>query len=121
MADCFSLPNAAELIGELRAWSGCIIYGDNCDECDKEEGQERRFCRQQQETMFIAADAIEALLVENKRLKAELDSAMKELPHDCNTCSKDCDITIAHKALSTKRCDEWEWRGVQKEEEDATD
>lgn len=86
MADCVSLPNAAELVVELRALSGCIIYGDKCDECGKEEGNERKFCRYQQEEMCLAADAIEQLMQENAKLQEKCDkcgesahSVIKEL------------------------------------------
>ena len=96
MADC--LPNAAELVEELKKCADCA--GVYCTE----------FCG---EKLFEISDFVEALLAENAKLKAERDAAMRTIPHDCNTCSKDCDITIAHKALLTKRCDNWEWRGVQ--------
>ncbi len=119
MADCVSLPNAAELVGELRAWSGCIIYGENCDECGKEEGQERRFCRRQQETMFIAADAIEQLMHENAKLKAERDAAVEDFTDLNKRYGAYCRYCKGSKCgFKTEdgwcvACPNWEWRGVQ--------
>ena len=101
MADCFSLPNAVELVEELRE----AASEDDSITFDYKYIEE-------------IVNAIEALMLENTKLKAERDDAMRTMPHDCNTCSKDCDITIAHKALFTKRCDEWEWRSVKEKEYD---
>ncbi len=103
MADCFSLPNAAELVEELKKCADCA--GVYCTE----------FCG---EKLFEISDFVEALLAENAKLKAELDAAIADINDMikrygayCRYCKTDC----AFKSLNgwCSGCREFEWRGVQ--------
>ena len=126
MADCFSLPNAAELVEELKRCADCA--GGYCTE----------FCG---EKLFEISDFVEALLSENAKLqekcdkcgdgahsvikelieqnaklKAERDAAVEDMERivnnmlvGCEYCKKGC--------TSWKDC-HFEWRGV-KEDTDA--
>lgn len=97
MADCFSLPNAAEILKNIR-W----MYADEY-------------------WVQIAADAIEALLAENAKLRKERDAAVEDLEKTgsclscvhCNLNDLTCDC-LDECALGTES--KWEWRGVKGEE-----
>lgn len=104
-SDC--LPNAAELVWkeQLDAYFG---REDDCM-CDDANAK----------TLENAADAIEHLLAENAKLKAERDAAvadMTNIVHDmCGTCI--CDYCIGCERNGRAGCetddgDRWEWRGV---------
>ena len=95
MADCFSLPNAAELIGELR--EDAYFWREDDYLCDVRRA----------EILEETADTIEQLMQENAKLKAERDAALKALPHDCRTCSNSCDIKKAHRVLFGEPCDDY--------------
>lgn len=73
-----------------------------------------------------AADAIEQLQAENKRMRAELDAAIKQLHGNCNACAY---YTSSHNQGPCSECkyeyylypcdamkDNWEWRGPHKED-----
>ena len=122
MADCFSLPNAAELVEQLRAFS-------------------LHFARQlaldaELTTPWRAATAIETLAQENAKLKAERDhweeiarergehyrqmrrerdAAVADIPKHCGTCRR---FWRHENCLDDADGCGWEWRGVQKEEEE---
>lgn len=127
MADCFSLPNAAEFVRQLRNNGNEI----DCFECK----YECRQCNNGIKDCMIdtAADAIEALMQENAKLKAELDAYVQLFSKTdvwkCPFCAHnrqphrmafaDCDVAGECKntdALPTH----FELRGV-KEADDATD
>ena len=102
MDDCISLPNAAELVEELKNCADCA--GGYCTEA----------CG---ESLFKIADFVEALLAENAKLKAERDAIRDALVAGgtyCDICKKYI------SCLSSEDCkgEKFEWRGVQKEEED---
>ena len=111
MADCFSLPNAAKLVGELR--DDYKAFGD---------GRTQNFvevtlrCKK-------AADAIEQLLAENAKLKTERDAAVadftdlnKQYGAYCRYC-KGSKCGFKAKDGWCAACPNYEWRGVVKEEE----
>lgn len=127
MADCFSLPNAAELVEMLR---------NHAEYCDMPFSW-------MNEAYAQAADAIEALLAENVKLKAERDDwRQKYLSSEVDATNLTgllmqavADLkSIApcqkckHFGVNQMTCDAlekclygeeqaWEWRGVPKEEE----
>ena len=61
MADCVSLPNAAELVEQLRSNPNNVW-------------------------MTEAAGSIEQLLADNAKLKAERDAAINDIPRFCDKC-----------------------------------
>lgn len=100
MADCFSLPNAAELVEMLRVEAEAVQAIE----------WEIPICTSKH--LAQAADAIEqfakdinVLTEQNAKLKAELDAAINDIPRFCDKC----------KHLNQTYCVgcKWEWRGVQ--------
>lgn len=120
MADCFTMPNAAELVKQLKGRSACVGFYDNCNNCDVEF---KTSCRTQQEMNKQAAYAIEALMQENAKLKAKRDAAVADLKSaadasgECFGC-KFMDLrkhTCTHqeKMICDKNNSKWEWRGIE--------
>lgn len=99
MADCFSLQSIKEIVEDLRAIES---YG----EMPVSSYEARNY-----------KDAIEALLAENEKLKAERDAAVADLTRNCCICAYQKTATCGGCHIDNDR---WEWRGV-KEEEDAAD
>lgn len=106
-ADC--LPNA-ELVEDLRDKANLVSYYNRTTA--KEETIE-----------WKAADAIEQLLAENARLKAERDAAMSDINRYCRFCiiCKHAKFTENYRHNSCGKClDEdnrhFEWRGVKEKE-----
>ena len=67
-----------------------------------------------------AADAIEALTAENIRLRAELDAAVEDIPHNCRNCKNSTgEFTLCDKGKSLTKvylqCPFWKWRGAKGE------
>lgn len=114
MSDCFSLPNAAELVEELKVCASDCSYLQNG--FDLHNGS----------IMFRAADAIEQLMQENAKLKAERDAAVALLKEEsyCYSC-KQCTERDGNECWCAASndwsewydgCDAWEWRGVLPDE-----
>lgn len=72
-----------------------------------------------------AADALSTLQAENKRMRAELDAAIKQLHGNCTACKhltpkhnegpcRTCKHEYYH-LLNNESFDNWKWRGPQKE------
>lgn len=104
MTNYVSLPNAAELVKTLRT---------HAEYCDMPFSWMNEAYEQ-------AADAIEALMQENAKLKAERDAIRDELVAGGTYCYI-CKNYISCPAYEDCNGKKFEWRGVQKEEEDATD
>lgn len=116
MADCFSLPNVAELVERLRLCADDkSVHCKGCEFMDTENN----LCMNIM--INCAADAIEALLAENAKLKAERDDAVSDLKSiaPCQKCK--------HFGINQMTCDAleqclygetsvWEWRGTKGEE-----
>ena len=104
--DCVSLPNAAELVEELRNFA--MFYAEATKTDEKKDMD------------FRAADAIDQLVskcnqltTENRQLKAERDAAVAEIPKHCGTCRR----FFKHEpCLDNADSCGWEWRGVKEEE-----
>lgn len=73
-----------------------------------------------------AADALSTLQAENKRMRAELDAAIKQLHGNCTACKhltpkhnegpcQTCKHEYYH-LLNNESMDNWEWRGPHKED-----
>lgn len=73
-----------------------------------------------------AADALSTLQAENKRMRAELDAAIKQLHGNCNACAY---YTSSHNQGPCSECkyeyylypcdamkDNWEWCGPEEED-----
>ncbi len=106
MADCFSLPNAAELVEEKRNYARAI--GSITLSCGE---------------MNILAGAYENILAENAKLKAERDAAVEDLKSAADESGEcwGCEFmdlrkqTCIHleKMICSKNNSKWKWRGVQ--------
>lgn len=68
MADCASLPNAAELVNRLRVVGACVEFNDACVLC---KGESKSMCRCEKTVALQAADAIEQLFGKAEQLKSE--------------------------------------------------
>lgn len=104
MANCFYLPNAVELVVELKCFHTLL---DDYAEANVP------YTRSELDCIVQAADAIEQLLAENAKLKAERDELIKEVVYiDCYNCkyykteNEKCSVCDLYYS-------EWEWRGVQ--------
>lgn len=73
-----------------------------------------------------AADALSTLQAENKRMRAELDAAIKQLHGNCTACKhltpkhnegpfRTCKHEYYH-FLNNESLDNWEWCGPHKED-----
>lgn len=112
MPDCFSLPNAAELVVELKCFHTLL---DDYAEANVP------YTRSELDCIVQAEDAIEQLVTkcsqleeENAKLKKERDELIKEVVYiDCYNCkyykteNEKCSVCDLYYS-------EWEWRGVQK-------
>lgn len=111
MADCFSMPNAAELVEILRQCAD--DKNCNCKEC-KFVITENNLCMNIM--INCAADAIEQLVTKCDQLEAERDAAVADMQRMvdtdlCEICGVDCN----HVAFPDDYCTCWKWRGVQNE------
>lgn len=112
MTDCVS--NAAELVAETRLSAEYIARLNG--------GESKDYIP------WKAADAIEQLLAENAKLKAERDAAVADIIIACRgertlcgMCGNNkCEYAGDNQTYCYK-CTKYKWRGLQKEEEDATD
>ena len=100
MTDCISLPNVAELVNFLRGEAKELsMLANGKTECN---------------ALWKAADAIESLLAENAKLKAERDAAVADLKNlaYCSQCLHEDKFPISNPCCVCQG-DKWEWRGVK--------
>lgn len=108
MSDCFSLPNAAELLREIeRLFS---LRDENLAAMVLENNDV-------QNAMIQATDAIEQLLAENAKLNTEIDFWRKR-EIGCGNCAH---VKVSVQEYPCRDCsdythDKWEWLGVKEEE-----
>lgn len=124
MADCFSLKNKAELVKELRdleyakgnalSWvtkakmrSLMLEAADTVEACRMEIAG----LRMRRDELYGKIDQLE---LENAKLKAERDAAVKDLK-DFSDSENSC---FYCRKINSAGCTEciWEWRGVKEEE-----
>lgn len=105
MADCASLPNAAEMVKKLRGKAKLVSYYNHTTA--KKETLEWKAADVLEQAVKQNAGMVkrcDELIAENAKLKAELDAAINDIPRFCDKC----------KHLNQTYCVgcEWEWRGA---------
>lgn len=129
-ADCFSLPNAAELVEFFRKESESMIVeyvrdgyrlkeaADAIEQLLEETEEQKRRIYKLAYDYDEDEDTINRLMKENTKLKAERDAAVHDLKisSDCDFCKYNTDDpAFCEKSPRGDECmgKRWEWRGVQ--------
>lgn len=142
MADCFSLPNAAELVEQLRSASelgdapsfgkfGVIVSKSTArqaaDAIEQLLAENAKLKVERDTTLQGSADAVAKLWAEINALRDERDAAVADIPHRCYKCkyedsppSEDpcSNCRKSHYYGGTGEFTNWEWRGVKEKEDD---
>jgi len=108
-----------ELIEELKANCLCLIYGDDCNNCEG-LNSEKALCSLTMRLLKKATDAIEQLVRERDAAIADLETATLTT-YPCHYCGKvnNCKynkLGIMCMGTMNLRDREFEWRGVQNDQ-----
>lgn len=121
MADCVSLSNAAELVEQLRSNPNNVWMVQAADTIEQLMRANAKLT-----AMYIEKDETACrLFEENVKLKAEQNAAVEDLKYygyckNCSQCTTKYGFYLCkiHGTVYwNDTCDDWEWRGVQKEEQ----